>query len=323
MNHYHLSALNTFVQKSVDACMNTFSLTDFENSPQKVALVTGANIGLGYQTTRAFAAKEIEVVMACRNLEKAQAARQQILAEIPSAKLKVMVLDLADLESVKTFAAEFMAQYSQLDLLVNNAGLMMPPRQTTKQGYEIQFGVNYLAHFLLTSLLLPTMEHTPHSRIVSLASMAHRWGDLYFDDLNWEKSYHKQKSYGQSKLACLMFGYELDRRLKQKGSSVLSVIAHPGVSLTNLMQYVPQWMQGLLGVMGGLFASTPEHGARPIVLASLSPKAKGGQYYGPTGFNEMKGEPGVVDSNAVSKDQEKAAQLWEVSQQLLNIKFFS
>lgn len=301
--------------------MNTFSLAQFPNCPNKIAIVTGANIGLGYETTKAFAAKEIEVVMACRNLEKAEAARQEILAEIPAAKLNVMVLDLADLESVQTFASEFKEQYNQLDLLVNNAGLMMPPKQTTKQGFEIQFGVNYLAHFLLTSLLLPTIEQTPNARIISLASMAHRWGDIYFDDLNWEKSYDKQKSYGQSKLACLMFGYELDRRLKQKGSSTLSVIAHPGVSLTNLMQYVPQWMQGLLGVIGGLFASTPEDGARPTVLASLSPDATGGEYYGPTGFKEMKGEPGLVGSNHISKDQEKAARLWAVSEELLQIKF--
>jgi NAD(P)-dependent dehydrogenase (short-subunit alcohol dehydrogenase family) len=192
----------------------------------RIAIVTGANVGLGYETALALAGKGCSVVLACRNIEKAEAAKAGILAQHPKAVVDCMTLDLASLKSVRKFAAAYKRRHAQLDLLINNAGIMMPPYSLSEDGFESQLAANYLGHFALTGLLLRWITQTPHSRIVSLSSLAHQWSGIRFDDLQFERRYDKRLAYGQSKLACLMFAYELQRRLTRAGHTTLSVAAH-------------------------------------------------------------------------------------------------
>jgi NAD(P)-dependent dehydrogenase (short-subunit alcohol dehydrogenase family) len=287
----------------------------------KIAIVTGANIGLGFETSKALARKGVEVIMACRNMEKAEDAKASILAENPNARLTLMTLDLNDFASVKSFASSFKEKHSKLDFLINNAGIMMPPFQKTKDGFESQFGVNYLSHFLLTGLLIDVLKETKDSRVITLSSMAHKWGDIQFDDYNFEKGYDKRAAYGQSKLACLMFAYQLQRKLEKHGINTTSLAAHPGVSDTNLGKHMPRFVQGLAKIIGPLFFNSAAGGALPTLRAALDENAKGGEYYGPDGNREMKGNPVKVDSNDNSKDLEKAAKLWTLSEKLTGIKY--
>lgn len=303
--------------------MTTFEITKIPSLKGKQAIVTGANTGLGYETTLALAQKQVHVVMACRNIKKAQVAKEKILEKFPAASLDIIKLDLNSLESVREFAASFLDQYDRLDMLINNAGLMIPPYMKTEDGFESQFGINYLSHFLLTGLLLPILEKTPQSRVVSLASIAHKGAKINFEDLNSEKSYARSKAYGQSKLACLMFAYELDRRLKKSGSSVMSVAAHPGVSNTELGRYIPKILYTLLFPLVKLMTHPPQEAAKPTLFAALHPDLKGGEYIGPTGFNEMKGKPGIVGSEPQSHDKEVAQKLWEVSEEFTKIHYLS
>jgi len=301
--------------------MKEFDLIKTNSLKGKIAIVTGANSGIGYETTLALAKKEALVVMACRNISKAKLAKEKLIQEWPQANLEIIQLDLNSLASVRKFAQVFSTQFKKLDLLINNAGLMIPPLMHTEDGFESQFGVNYLGHFLLTGLLLPILEKTSGARIVSLSSIAHKRATIDFENLNSEKSYSKMKAYGQSKLACLMFAYELDRRLKKSGSQVKSIAAHPGVSDTELGRYVPQFWYKLLVPLFKFMTHAPKYAAMPSLFAALHPDLKGGEYIGPTGYNEMKGKPGVVDSEPQAKDQEVAKKLWEVSEKLTGFQF--
>ena len=197
--------------------MNFWSLSKAKNKEGKIAIITGANVGIGYETAKGLAQVGIEVVMACRDLKKAKNAKQKILKSNPEAKLVLMEIDLASLSSVRTFAENFKAKYNKLDILVNNAGVMMTPFQKTEDGLELQMAANYFGHFLLTGLLIPVLEKSFRSRIISLSSLAHRWGDIHFDNLNAEKGYDRRQFYAQSKLACLIFAYHLDKKLVKKG----------------------------------------------------------------------------------------------------------
>ena len=286
----------------------------------KIAIITGANTGLGLETTKAFAKRNIEVVMACRNESKAEKAKAEILNEVPKAQLKILPLDLSSLDAVRSFAEKFKSEYNSLDILVNNAGLMIPPYGKTKDGFELQFGINYLGHFLLTGLLLEPLKNAAEARVVSLSSLAHKWGDIYFEDLQFQKNYDKQKAYGQSKLACLMFAYELDRRLKAQELSVKSLAAHPGLSRTNLFRHLTGMMK-LLTPFVYPFTQSAKSGAQPQIKAALDEKLAGGDYLGPSGFQEYSGKPKVVGSNAISKDKEKAKRLWEISEKLCNFQY--
>ncbi len=301
--------------------MSQFDLNNVPSQKGKIALVTGANVGLGYETALALAKKDYKVIMACRNEQKADAARKQILAQVPQAELEFLHLDLSSMKAVRNSSADFLSRYKQLDLLINNAGIMMPPYQKTEDEMESQMAANYFGHFLLTGLLLETLDKTKDSRVVSLSSLAHSWGDIYFDDLHFDKKYSPRKAYGQSKLACLMFAYELDSKLKKNNSATLSLAAHPGVSFTNLWQYMPAFAMKISNVIAPLFSQVPERGALPTLRAALDPHVKGGEYFGPGGFQEFKGQPVRVNSNAISKDKAKAQQLWDVSEKLTNFKY--
>lgn len=281
----------------------------------RIAIVTGANSGIGYETALELAKKEATVVLACRTLAKAEEAKSKILQISPSAKLEPMEMDLASLASVKRFAQKFQEKFDQLDLLINNAGIMMPPYQVTEDGFENQLGTNYIGHFALTGLLLPLLTQTPGSRVVSLSSLAHRWADIQFDDLHFEKGYNKQKAYGQSKRACLMFAYELQRRLTEAGHDTISLAAHPGVSKTNLDRFFP----AIIRPLGTLFLQNQRKGALPTLFAATAKELNGGEYIGPDGFKEMRGHPKIVDSDEGSKDKNLAERLWKVSEEMTDV----
>ncbi|MGD8426666.1 MAG: oxidoreductase [Balneolaceae bacterium] len=300
----------------------SFDLKHIPSQKDKNAIVTGANTGLGYETTIGLAKKDVKVIMACRNKEKAQKAKTDILDILPEADLEIMHLDLSSLSSIKKFAEGFKERFEKLDLLINNAGVMVPPYSTTEDGFELQFGVNYLGHFTLTALLIDHMPDNSDSRVVSLSSNAHKRGQLHFGNLQWEQDYDRRKAYSQSKLACLMFGDELDRRLKAGGKKILSVSAHPGVSPTDLGRHIPAFLYNLLKFTLIPFVShSPKKGALPTLQAALGPNVNGGDYYGPQGFNEMKGAPGLAERAKVAKDREAAKKLWDVSEVLTGVEF--
>jgi len=282
----------------------------------RVAIVTGSNSGIGFETARVLAEKGATVVMACRNLEKAGPKADEIRSAHPGANVEVMELDLSDLDSVRRFAEAFRARHSRLDLLINNAGIMVPPYGQTEQGFETQFGVNHLGHFALTGSLLDLITNTRGSRIVTVSSVAHYLGKIQFSDLNWEKGYKAQPAYGQSKLANLLFTYELQRRLAAAGKDTLAVAAHPGWTETNLQAHAKG-----VKFMNRFLAQKPLMGALPTLYAATEPSVNGAEYYGPSGFMEMNGPPKRVKSNKRSYDQNVAKQLWDVSEELTGVHF--
>ena len=282
----------------------------------RVAIVTGANSGIGFETAKVLSEKGATVIMACRNLEKANPKADEISAAHSGSEVEVMELDLSDLDSVRQFANAFRTKYSRLDLLINNAGIMVPPYGKTAQGFETQFGVNHLGHFALTGSLLDLVVNTPGSRIVTVSSVAHLMGKIDFSDLNWEKGYKAQAAYGQSKLANLLFTYELQRRLAAAGKDTLAVAAHPGWTSTNLQEHAPS-----VKFMNRFFAQEPSMGALPTLYAATEAKVRGAQYYGPSGFLEMNGPPKRVKSNRRSRDENVAERLWNISEDLTGVRF--
>lgn len=286
----------------------------------RVAIVTGANDGLGFQTTLALSKTGMKVVMACRNLDKGNKAKEVILCQVPEADLEVMQLDLSKLKAVRKFADDYQKQHERLDLLINNAGIMIPPFELTEDGFESQLGVNYLSHFLLTQLLLPLLEKTEGSRVVSLSSNAHKNGKIHFDDLQFKSNYSAVAAYSQSKLACLMFAFELQRRLDSSGSKVMSVAAHPGMSDTNLFKHVPRWINFIFGgLIRSMMSQSAEEGAQPTLYAALGNDIQGGDYIGPDGWQEWKGKPVKVKGTKLAQDKEVAKRLWQESEKLTAI----
>ncbi len=298
-----------------------FDLENVAVQPRYVAIITGANSGIGLETAKALARKQMTVVMACRNAEKALQAISTIKTAMPEAKLTFIPLDLANFSSIEEFARKFKEEFQQLHLLINNAGVMVPPLSYTEEGFESQIGINYLGHFHLTNLLFPLLDNTPDSRVVSLSSIAHKGAKIDFNNLNAEKGYSKMKAYAQSKLACLMFALEFNRKLHKIQSGVKSVVAHPGVSPTNLMQHLPDLLLKISAPLMPMISHEPQEAAQPIIMAALDPEAIGGEYFGPTGFKEMKGPPGIVQANANAYDQRVAEQLWEAAELYTNKKF--
>jgi len=295
----------------------SWNISDEKAQDGRVAVITGANIGLGYETALALAGKGAELVLACRNLAKADHAKAEIISRHPTATISCMQLDLTSLASVKQFVEAYTSTYERLDLLINNAGIMMPPYSLTEDGFESQLGANYLGHFALTGLLLPTIKKTTNARIISLASLAHNWSDIQFSDINFSKKYSARKAYGQSKFACLMFAYELQRRLTKHNYHAISVAAHPGASQSNLSQHMPKVLQWL----APLVCQSTADGAEPTLYAALKESLNGGEYIGPSGFQQARGKPKVVGSNHASKNINDAAKLWRISEELTNIRY--
>ncbi len=304
--------------------MIEFNLKDIPSQNGKIAIVTGANTGLGYETAINLAQIDMTVIMACRNLDKAREAKARIQEKVLGANLDILPIDLTDLSSVRAFAETFKARYNRLDLLINNAGIMFPPYEKTVDGFESQMGVNYFGHFLLTALLLDKMPDSTESRVVSLSSGAHQYASegLYFDDLQSEQNYSKMGAYAQSKLACLMFGNELQRRLNKAGKQILSVSAHPGMAPTELARHMPWYQLLFLKYTIGLFFFHPvEDAAMSTVMAALCSEVKGGDYLGPQGILEMVGKPGLAKKSSASQDTAAAERLWDISEQLTGCEF--
>ena len=289
----------------------------------KIILITGANSGLGFEATKVLSKKGAQIIMTARNLHKGNKALEAIKKENPNAMLDVMLLDLADFDSIRNFSNEFHSKYSKLDVLINNAGVMNPPkREVTKQHFEVQFGTNHLGHFLLTGLLLDILKNTPNSRVSVQSSIVHKTEsmkpDIYFDDLNFEKSYNRDQAYAQSKLANLLFAYEFDRRLKANNINTIVTAAHPGYTKTNL-----QANSGFLMsvILNNILAQNVKIGTLPILRAATEENVMGGEYFGPTKMMELKGYPELVKSSDKSYNKDLAKKLWEVSEKLTNLKY--
>ena len=301
----------------------TWTEKDVPDESGRVAIVTGSNTGLGYDTARVLAARGARVVMAVRDTAKGDAAAARIRELSKGAEVTVHELDLGSLASVRAAAAELAAAHPRIDLLINNAGVMYPPKQNTADGFELQFGTNHLGHFALTGLLLKNLLGVDGSRVVAVASIAHNIrAKIDFADLQWEtRRYDRVASYGQSKLANLMFTYDQQRRLAAAKATTIAVAAHPGVAATELVRHVPG--AGLPGVswLSGRLLNTSELGALPTLRAATDPAVRGGQYYGPDGFRELRGYPKLVTSNAQSHDTAAQERLWTVSEELTGVTY--
>ncbi|MGV9268060.1 oxidoreductase [Kitasatospora sp. NPDC003701] len=289
----------------------------------RVFLVTGANSGLGLATTRALAARGARVLLAVRDVAKGRQAAAAITAEQPGARVEVGRLDLADLDSVRAFADQVRTDHPRLDVLVNNAGVMAPPRSLSAQGHELQFACNHLGHFALTGLLLDLLSAGRDPRVVTVSSLNHRQGRLRFDDLDGERGYSPMAFYNQSKFANAVFGRELHRRLTAAGSPVRSLLAHPGYTATNLQTKGPIGLwRVLLGRIGNpLLAQTPARGALPQLYAATAPAVEGGTFIGPDGPGELRGGPTPVPLSPAAADAETGRRLWEVSERLTDVRY--
>jgi NAD(P)-dependent dehydrogenase (short-subunit alcohol dehydrogenase family) len=288
----------------------------------RTVVITGANTGLGFETARVFAARRATTVLAVRNLDKGKAAADRIAATSPGADVVLQRLDLSSLESVRAAAAELRDRHERIDLLVNNAGVMWTAQARTADGYDLQFGTNHLGHFALTGLLLDRMLAVPDSRVVTVSSVGHRFmAEIDFDDLQHDKHYNRIAAYGQSKLANLMFTYELQRRLAAVDAATIAVAAHPGGSNTELVRNTPRVVRAVTAAIGPLIMQSAEMGALPLLRAATDPTVQGGQYYGPDGFQEQRGYPVVVDSSARSRDEAAQRRLWTVSEDLTGVTF--
>jgi NAD(P)-dependent dehydrogenase (short-subunit alcohol dehydrogenase family) len=295
---------------------------DIPDQGGRVAVVTGANSGLGLVIARELARKGAHVTMACRNLEKGERARREIEAAVPGAAVDLQELDLASLESVKRFAETFRRAHDGLDLLINNAGVMASPRRETADGFELQFGTNHLGHFALTARLIGELEGREDARVVTLSSQAHRTGRISFDNLAGEHRYFRWRAYGQSKLANLLFALELERRLSAAGSTVKSMAAHPGYAATNLQSAAAPLADRLLMKVGNLvIAQSDEMGALPPLYAATEPGLPGGTYAGPDGIGEQRGHPKPVAPNGAARNERLAQKLWDVSEQMTGVSF--
>ncbi len=295
---------------------------DIPDQTGRTFVVTGANSGLGREATEALAARGAQVIMAVRNEGRGRQARNELLEAHPGADLQVRALDLADMDSVRAFADGLHADGQQVNVLINNAGVMMPPRSLSPQGQEIQFAGNHLGHFALTGLLLDILATAADPRVVTVSSNYHRNGKIHFDDLTGAGRYSPTAFYAQSKFANVLFGLELDRRLRAAGSPIKSLLAHPGYAATSLQTSGPTGLLKLFGEMGNRFvAQSSAMGALPELFAATGPGAESGQFIGPDGRGEMKGHPTVVRPVASAEDPATARRLWELSEELTGVRY--
>ena len=306
--------------------MAKWTADDIPDQTGRVVIVTGANSGIGLVAARELARAGATVVLACRNSDKAQAALESIRRSVTGARVETGRLDLSALASVSDFAREFGSGHDRLDLLINNAGVMATPKRSTEDGFELQFGTNHLGHFALTAQLIDLLRATGGSRVVNLSSGAHRMGKIDFGDLQGDRSYRRWSAYGQSKLANLLFTFELQRRLSAAGSDVLSVAAHPGYAATKLQSAGSRLTRniieaGLMGFGNRVVAQDDEHGSLPTLYAATLPDLAPGSYVGPDGIGELRGHPKLVGCSAAARDEQAAARLWDVSEQLTGVSF--
>ncbi|NPC94695.1 SDR family NAD(P)-dependent oxidoreductase [Bacillus sp. WMMC1349] len=290
-----------------------------EDQSGKVAIITGGSSGLGLEQASVLAQKGAILVLAVRDMAKGIEAVQEIQQKNMNIKIEAMKLDLADLDSIRAFSREFEDRYDHLDLLINNAGVMMPPFGKTKDGFELQFGVNHLGHFALTGRLMPMLMRTETARVVTVSSLANAWNgaNIFFEDLQCETSYDKQLAYAQSKLANILFAYELDKKFKEHKAPILSLCAHPGWSVTNLQQHLNVFMKTIAHFM----SQPASMGALPILRAATDKDVKGGEYFGPSGINERKGYPVQVKSSTFTHDTQLAKRLWKTSEELTGVTY--
>ena len=300
--------------------MTKWTAADIPDQTGRTAVITGANTGLGYETAAALAGRGARVVLAVRNLEKGKQAVARITAATPGAEVELQELDLTSLESVRAAAAQLRSGHDRIDLLINNAGVMYTPRSTTKDGFELQFGTNHLGHFAFTGLLLDRLVPVA-SRVVTVSSIGHRIrAAIHFDDLQWERRYSRVGAYGQSKLANLLFTYELQRRLAPHGTTI-AVAAHPGGSNTELLRNLPRPIAAASSLLVEPLMQGADLGALPTLRAATDPGVLGGQYFGPDGFQEIRGYPKVVASSGQSHDVELQRRLWAVSEELTGVVY--
>jgi len=295
---------------------------DMPNLTGRIAIVTGANSGIGFETAKEFARKGAETVLACRDVSRARAALEAIQMEIPWARVELMDLDLASLSSVRRFAKAVRATHERLEILVNNAGVMVTPYGATEDGFEQQFGINHLGHFSLTGLLIDRLLASPGSRVVTVTSAAHRYGRMDFENLMFEggSGYSPFRAYARSKLANLLFTYELERRLA--GTETIAVAAHPGGTATNLgRRMIERPLYRTLLPFFEWLSQSPAKGALPSLRAATDPKAMGGQFYGPGGLLGMRGAPVVVQPSPSATDEAVARRLWKVSEEHTDVRF--
>jgi NAD(P)-dependent dehydrogenase (short-subunit alcohol dehydrogenase family) len=298
--------------------MANWTANDIPGQHGRVVLITGANSGIGYETTLALAKKGATVIMACRNIEKGKEAQAQILKQAPNADLTVMMLDLADLTSVDDFVQNVKKTRHHLNVLINNAGVMATPFLKTKQGFELQIGTNYFGHYALTGLLLPLLEKAPGSRIITVSSVGSKYGRINFDDIMSERKYSKWNAYSQAKLANLVFGVELARRLKAANAKTISVPVHPGGAPTNLQRSSGFLMKNIITP---LMSQPAEMAALPSLRAATDPRVSNGTYWGPSGFMELKGYPEQSKIPAHAEDPITGKRLWELGEQLTHVHF--
>ena len=298
--------------------MAKWTTSDIPGQPGRVAVITGANTGLGYETAAALAAKGAHVVLAVRDLDKGKNAATMITQRVPGASVALQELDLTSLDSIRAAAEQLRTDHDRIDLLINNAGVMFTPKSTTKDGFELQFGTNHLGHFAITGLLLDRVLAVGGSRVVTVSSIGHRSGRIRFDDLQSKRGYSRMGAYGQSKLANLLFTYELQRRLT--GTNTIAVAAHPGASRTELARNTPPSIRVITGLFE-LISQDAAMGALPTLRAATDAGVLGGQYFGPGGFAELRGYPKVVASNARSHDVDLQKRLWAVSEELTGVGY--
>jgi NAD(P)-dependent dehydrogenase (short-subunit alcohol dehydrogenase family) len=290
---------------------------DIPNQSNKVIVITGATSGLGKQATKVLVSKNAKVILAVRNTQKAKDVVLEIRKDFPNAKLEIRHLDLGKLKSVKTFAKEFTNDYSQLDVLINNAGIMMCPYSKTEDGFEIQMGTNHFGHFALTGLLTPLLLETKDSRVVATSSIAHKSGSINFDDINWEsRKYNTIKAYADSKLANLYFTYELARKYKDNPNAPIFTVAHPGGTNTDLGRHM-----SITKLLAPLLGQKVEVGTLPSLRAATDLNAVSGDYFGPKNFFESRGYPVIVQPNKMAQNEVNAKRLWEISEQLTGVKY--
>ena len=308
------------------AAIRAWSADNLSDLSGKCIIVTGGNSGIGFQAAAEFAHKGASVVLACRSIEKARAAAAKITEGDARVAVEIMELDLASLASVRNFARSFRARYRDLHVLCNNAGIMAIPHRRTADGFEMQFGTNHLGHFALTALLLEPLLWTNSARVVTVSSGAHWMGRIQFEDLQWERGYSEWLAYAQSKLANLLFTFELQRRAERAGVRLRSVACHPGYAATNLQTAGPRmqgfWMlEAAMDFANRVFAQSAAMGALPLLYAAASPDVVSGDYIGPDGLGELRGYPIKVSCSAAARDPTTAQRLWQVSEELTGIRF--